>query len=112
MVFQDLGEPCIFREKPIAGMNRVGAGDFTGSQQCRNVEITVDGGRRADAYAFVGEANMHGVGIRGRVSGHGRDTEFFARALYAQGNFTAIGNQDLVEHVRNASRGKRRLPIL
>ena len=96
---EDFGEAGVFRQKAVAGMHRVGAGDLAGREQRRHVEIAVLRRRRADADALVGEPHMHGVGVGGGMHRDGGDAEFLARAQDAQGDLAAIGYQDLVEHV-------------
>ena len=95
---EDLGEAGVFRQKAVAGMHRVGAGDLAGREQRGHVEIAVLRRRRADADALVGEAHMHGVGVGGGMHRDGGDAQFLARAQDAQGDLAAIGYQDLVEH--------------
>jgi len=56
------------------------------------------GGRRADADAFVRKADMHRVGISGRMHRDGRDAELLARPQYPQRDLSAIGDQDFFEH--------------
>ena len=98
MLFEDLGEARVLGQEAVAGMHGVGAGDLAGGEQARNVEVAFGGGRRADAHALVGEADVHGVGVGGRVHGDGGDAEFLARALDAQCNLSPVGDQDFVEH--------------
>ena len=99
VIGEDFGKAGVFRQKAVAGMHRVRAGDLAGGQQRGHVEIAVLGRRRADADALVGEAHMHGVGVGGGMHRDGGDAEFLARAQNAQCDFAAIGYQDLVEHV-------------
>ena len=95
---QDLGEAGILGQKAVARMHGLGAGNFAGSEQRRNAEIAVLGGRRANADALVGKPHVHGVGVRGRVHRHRGDAELLAGAQDAQRNFPAVGDQDFVEH--------------
>ena len=81
--FQNLGEARVLRQEAVARMHRVGAGDLAGRKQSGDVEVAVARRRRADAYALVGEADMHGVGIGGRVHGDGQDAELLAGAQHA-----------------------------
>ncbi len=98
MLLEDLGEAGVLRQEAVAGVHGVGARDLAGGKEARDVEVAVGGRRRADAYALVGEADMHGVGVRRRVDGHGRDAELLARALDAQRDLTPVCDQNLVEH--------------
>ena len=95
---QDFGEARVLRQKAVARMHRIRAGDLAGGQQRRNVEVAVAGGGRADADALVGEPHMHGVLVGGRVHGDRRYAQLLARAQHAQRDFTAVCDQDLVEH--------------
>ena len=111
VLFEDLGEARIFRQEAVAGMHGVGAGDLAGGKQARNVEIAFGGRRRADAHAFVGEADVHGVGVGGRVHGDGSDAELLARALDAQCNLSPVGDQDFVEHSYSGISGRQRAVV-
>ena len=98
VLFENFGEARVLGQKAVARMHRVGAGDLAGGEQRRDIEIAVARGRRADADALVGEPDMHGVGVGGRVHGDGRDAEFLAGAQHAQRDLAAIGYQDFFEH--------------
>src|SRR5690606_29324540 len=54
--------------------------------------------RRPDAHALVGEADMHRVGVGGGMDGDRLDSQLLAGAQHPQGDFAAIGDQDLLEH--------------
>ncbi len=99
VLVEDLGEARILREKAVAGMHRVGAGDLAGGDQGGNVEIAVARRGRADADALIGEADMHGVGVGSRVNRDGGDAEFLRGAQDAQRDLSPVGDQDLVEHL-------------
>ncbi|MNL42335.1 hypothetical protein D3C87_1647860 [compost metagenome] len=92
---EDIGELGIFRQEAVARMHRVGAGDLAGCDDLVDVEIAVTRRRRADAHALVSQPHMHRIGVGGRMHRDGGDAEFLAGALYAQGDFAAIGNEDL-----------------
>src|SRR5205823_11799855 len=79
-------------------MDRVNVGDFGGADHGRDVQITVSRARRANADGFVGKTYVQRIAVSLAVNGHAANTQLFARADDAQGNFTAIGNQDLLEH--------------
>ena len=106
VIGEDFGKAGVFRQKAVAGMHRVGAGDLAGREQRGHVEIAVLRRRRADADALVGEAHMHGVGVGGGMHRDGGDAEFLARAQNPQCDLAAIGYQDLVEHVVLAANGE------
>ena len=79
-------------------MDGLGAGDLAGRHDGGNVEIAVARRRRPDAHAFIGEPHMHRFFIGRRMHGDGLDAELAAGAHHAQGDFAAIGDEDLVEH--------------
>ena len=98
MLGENFGEARVLRQEAVARMHRVGAGDLAGREQRGNVEIAVPGGRRADADAFVGEPDVHGVGVGGRMHGNRRNAELLAGAQHPERDLAAICDQDLVEH--------------
>ena len=79
-------------------MNGVGAGDFRRSDDGGDVQVGFRRRRGTDADALVGQTHMHGVGVGGRMYGDGGDAHFLARAIDAQRDFPAIGDEDFVKH--------------
>jgi hypothetical protein len=41
---------------------------------------------------------VHGVGVGGRVHGHGRDAELLAGAQHPERDLAAIGYEDFLKH--------------
>ena len=95
---ENFGKARVLGEKAVARMHGVGAGDLAGGEQRRDIEVAVLGRRRADADALVGEPHMHGVGVGRRMHRHRRDAELLAGPQHPQRDFSAIGDQDFVEH--------------
>src|SRR5207253_10196564 len=91
------GEIGVFREETIARVNRRGASDFSGRDDCRDVQVRQVGRRRTDANAFVGQTQMHQLFVGSRVNRDGLDAHFLAGAQDPQGNFTAVGDQDFFQ---------------
>ena len=80
-------EPCSRDEKKLQGL------------------FAATGGRGTDADAFVGEADVHGVGVGSRMHGDGRDAEILAGAQDAEGDFAAVRDEDFLNHfVRSEER--------
>jgi hypothetical protein len=75
-----------------------GVGDFGRGDDCRHVQIAQAGRGRANADRFVGEFDVLGLGVGFGMYRDGADAEFPAGAQHAQGDFTAVGNQDLLKH--------------
>ncbi len=98
MIGQNFGEFGVFRKKAIAGVDGVGAGDLAGGEQRGNIEIGLPRRRRADAHRFVGQLDVHGFGVDGRVDGDRGDSQLLRGAQDSQGDFAAIGDQDFLEH--------------
>ena len=78
--FADLGKVGALREEPVAGMNRVGAGDLGGAQHRRHVQVAVGAARRPDADILVREADVQRVLVGLGVDGDGLDAQFTAGA--------------------------------
>ena len=93
----DFRKSSIFRQEAIAGMDRISVADFRCRNDRRDVQIAIFSGRRADTDCFIREPDMHGVDIGGRMYRDGSDPHFVCRAVYAQRNFTAIGDEQLFD---------------
>src|SRR2546422_1455981 len=94
----DIGELGVLGEEPVTGVDGVGAGDFGGGDDARNVEITVAGRRPADAHVVVGEPGVQALAVGLRVDRHRFDPQLFARTDHPQGNLPAVRDQHLLEH--------------
>ena len=98
VILENFRKAGVLGQEAVAGMDGVGAGDFTGGEQVGHVEIGVARRRRADAHALVSEPHMHGIGIGGRVHGDRRDAELLAGPQHPQRDLAAICDQDFFEH--------------
>ena len=97
----DFGEVGVLRQQAVAGMDGVHVGDFRGADHGRNVQIAQPELGRADADGFVGETHVQRVAVGLAVDGHGLYAQFLAGTDHAQGDLTAIGDQDFLEHFLN-----------
>jgi len=97
VLLDDLGEARVLAKEAVARVDGVRAADFGGGDDRGHVEIGVGGGWRADAHRLIGEADVHGIGIRGRMHRHRLDTHFVARAMNAQRNLATIGDQQFFD---------------
>ncbi len=52
----DLGKMGVFREKPVARVNRLGIADLGGADHPIDLQIAVRGPRGADAIGLVGKS--------------------------------------------------------
>src|SRR5439155_1415203 len=94
--FAHICEVRIFRQETIPRVNRIDIGDFGGADNAIDAEIALIGGGFADANGFVGQLDVHRVGVGLRIDRHGADVKFFARPNDADGNFSAIRYQNLL----------------
>src|SRR5688500_2770754 len=76
LLFEEVGRARVFGEEGVSGMHRGRAGYLARRDDLRNVQIAVLGGGAADADAFIGEPDMHGVSIGGGVHGDGNNADF------------------------------------
>src|SRR5581483_6107274 len=95
-----LGEVGVLAQQAIAGIDRVHIGDLGGADHGGNVQIAVAQPRRPDADGFVGKPHVQRVAIGLAVNSHRADAQFLAGADYAERDFPAIGDEDLLEHSR------------
>jgi hypothetical protein len=94
----DVGEIGILREKAVAGMDRIGAGDLGRRDDHRNVEVALARRRRADAHRLVCEFDVQRVGIGGRVHRDRLEAHLAQASDHAQRDLSAICDEDLLEH--------------
>ena len=98
VLLENVGETRVLGEKTVAWMNGVRAGDLARRNDRGNVEIAVTRRRRTDAYALVGELDVHRVPVGGRIDRDGRDAELLGRAHDPERDFATVGDQDFIEH--------------
>jgi len=82
-------------EKPVAGVNGVGAAAAGGVQDPLDVEIGLAGRWRTEHDRLAGLPHVRGVHVGLGVHGHRREPEVAAGAEHAPGDLAAIGDQDL-----------------
>ncbi len=87
-------------EKAITGMNRVRARFFRRLKNFIRAQIGFARRRGTDEIRFIRIAHMQRVAIRFRKNSDGFQPKFAASANHADGNFAAIGDQNLIEHRR------------
>src|SRR5882762_7946956 len=92
------GKIGVFGQKPVARVNRFGVGHLRRADDGGYVEIARAGCRRSDAHRFVGELHVLRLAIGLGMHYHGLDAHVAARALNAQGDLSAVSDQDFLEH--------------
>jgi hypothetical protein len=86
-------------QEPVAGMNRVGAGDLRRADHRRHVQITVRASRRSDADVLVRKFDVERVLVGLGVHGDRLDAELAARIDDPQGDFATIGDENFLKHI-------------
>ena len=92
------GEVGAAGEESVSRMDGFGITDDGRRQDCRGIQVAQAGRGGADADSLVGEREETGAAVRLGVRDDGLDAEVAARQQDAQGDFTAVGDQDLSEH--------------
>ena len=90
----EIGQPRVFREEPVARMQRIAARADRRRHHSVDVEITCRRRRRPDADRPPRHAGRHGVPIRLGGADHRFQPRRVAGADDAHGDFAAIGDED------------------
>ena len=94
-------------EKPIARMDRVGAGRLAGVNDLVDDEIGLSRSGRADGDRLVRHFDMERVLVGFRIDGDGLDAHAARRLDDPAGYLAAVGDEDFLEH-RRLNRRKAR----
>ena len=94
-----LGEVRVFRQEPVARVDRLRVGHFCRGDDRRNVEIAPRRGGGPDAHGFVRQAHILRLAIGFGVHHHRLDAELAAGPLDPQRNLAAIGDENLAEEL-------------
>ena len=98
VLFKALREFLILGEKTVAGMDCFGTGLLAGSNDVVNLQVRVFRCRWPNADGFVRTQYMQGILVCFRVYGDGSDAHAAGGFDDAAGDFTAIGDQNFLEH--------------
>ena len=90
------GEARVLRQKPIPGVDRLGAAAVRRLKHALDAQVGLCGFRGTDGNRFVREPDVRGCGIGFRVDGDHPDAHLAARPDDADGNLAAIRDQDLL----------------
>ncbi len=94
--FNRVHETCIFGEKPIARMDSLCAGFLRSLYDRTDIQIALRRNGRADAHRLVGHLHMQRLGVGIGIDRDSDDAKLARRADDPAGNFSAIGNQYLL----------------
>ena len=90
----NFGEVGVFGQETVARMNRLHVADLGGADHAVDLQIAVGGLGRTDAIGLVGQFQVGGAAVGLAEDGHRLDAQLAAGAEDAQGDLTAIGDQD------------------
>src|SRR5437899_11853292 len=79
-------------------MYRLDIGNLGCADDGRNIEVALRQLRWSDADGLVGKAHVQRIAVRLAVDRDGAHPQLLAGADYAQGNLSAIRDQDFLEH--------------
>ena len=89
-----LGKVGVLCQKAVARVDAHGIGHLSSADDGGNVQVAFCWAVRANADRFVCKAHVHQVAVDLRVHGNRLDAQLLARAENAQGNFTAVCDQN------------------
>ena len=88
-------------------MQRVAAGAARDVHHLVDAEIALARGRGADRVRFVGQADVQRGAVGVAIDGDGNNAHLAAGSRDPDGDFAAIGDEDLLEHA--APQGSKRI---
>ena len=77
-------------------MDRAGISHFSGTDNRRDIKITLCGWSRAYADTLIGQQDVFQVPVGLGMHGHGCNAQFMAGAQDTQGNLAPVGDYDLL----------------
>jgi hypothetical protein len=104
-----LGQGWVFREKAVAGVQRVAPGALRDVDELVDSQVALGREGGADVVRLVRHADVQRLAIGVAVDGDGADPHFVQGARDAHGNFASIRDENLTEHraPHSASSGER-----
>ena len=88
------GKMGIFREKTIARMDGLSAGQQGGADDLALVQVAFRGFRTADAVAFIRQRHVQGILVRLGIDCHRGDAHFLAGPDDPHGDLAPVGNEN------------------
>jgi hypothetical protein len=79
-------------------VNRVHIGDFRSRNDTVRTQVAICTAGTADTDRLIGKLHMQGLDVGLRVNREGLNTEFTTGANNAKGDFTAISDEDFLDH--------------
>lgn len=79
-------------------MDGIHVSDLGRADDAIGAQVAIGAPRAANADGFIGQLDVQGLHIGFRVYREGFDTQFAAGANHAEGYFTAISDENLLNH--------------
>ncbi len=98
--FARFAECRIFREKTVAGNNRLGATVLARLDDRVEAQVAVSRGSAADVECDVGHFYVHRIAVGIGIDGHALDAHLLERAGDTHGDLAAVGDQYRLKHGR------------
>ena len=99
------GEVGVLGEEAVAGMHAVGAARADRGEDGFGVEVRLGRGLTTERVCLVGEPHVHRIAVELGVHRDRCDAELLARTDHANGDLSAIGDQDLGQHAAHMLTG-------
>jgi hypothetical protein len=93
------GKARVFAQESVARVDGLGAGLSRGFEHRACVQVALLGGRRPDADGAVGVEHVPRVAVGFRIDGDRPHAQAREGTDDAASYFTAVGDQDTIEHV-------------
>lgn len=100
VVFQRPGKDGVLRQEAVPRVNGLGAGGFGCSNDLVDDEVRLGGRGVPDVVGFIRHLDVHSVAIGVTEHSDGANTQAAGSFDDSAGNLTAIGDEDLVERMR------------
>ncbi len=96
--FDGAGESSVFREKTVAGMNRLGTASLGGGDQFIDLQITLGSLAAAQIDADIGFTAVARIAVGGAVHSDGSQAQGLGGAHDPAGDFATVGHQHSGNH--------------
>ena len=92
------GEVGVLREEPVAGVDAVGPALLDGVEDGLGVQVALGRRLAAEGVRLVGHPDVQGFAVEVGVDGDGGDAHLAAGPDDTDGDFAAVGDEDLLQH--------------